>query len=320
VIAKKTKQDVKVELVGGLGNQLFGLFFALAVSTKLNCSFALDKTLIGLGSNSSRKLELEEFQFSFKKIKFIESKLARVPFLRRSLYGRRVFAKMALMKNAFDVEKSKQKLHFKSRYRGYFQDWVYADYISQNSADFSFTVKEISDPLKKQLEALSKEDPVLVHVRLGDYLKFSDVYQILPEQYYLNAIKFLNESKIDRPVWLIIEDISEVKSLYPNLVSMASRCLDKKSELLDYEIFYLMANSKQLVASNSTFSLWAAWFISNKHGEVVVPSEFLVSGVQSKLIDSRWNQIDLNNYKILKKTGLDEIRRMNKLRFDELFV
>jgi hypothetical protein len=101
---------------------------------------------------------------------------------------------------------------------------------------------------------------------------------------------------------------------------MASRCLDKKSELLDYEIFYLMANSKQLVASNTTFSLWAAGFVSNKHGEVVVPSEFLVSGVQSKLIDNRWNQIDLNNYKIIRKTDLDEIRRINKLRFDELFV
>jgi hypothetical protein len=320
MIDKHTKQDIKVELVGGLGNQLFGLFFAVAVSEKFKCNFVLDKTLISLGSNSSRKLELEKFQFLDKKIDFTESKVSKIPCLPRTRFGRRIIARLALMKNAFDFEKSEVKLEFESRYRGYFQDWLFADSIESNLLKNNFTIDKLSIILKNHLQDLSNENPILVHVRLGDYLKFSNVYQLLPEQYYLNAIKFLNEAKPHRPVWLITENSSEVKSMYPNLASLVSRWLDQGSELQDYEVFYLMANCEHLVASNSTFSLWAAWFTANRHGEVVVPSEFLVSGVQSKLIDSRWNQIDLTNYKIIKKTDLNEIRRRNKLRFDELFV
>ena len=320
MIDKNTKQDIKVELVGGLGNQLFGLFFALAVSEKFKCDFVLDKTLISLGSNSSRNLELEKFAISSKRIKFTESKLAKIPFLRRTRFGRRLIAKTVLMNSAFDFEKSQKKLTSKSRYRGYFQDWLFADCIEPNLLNYSLTVKDLSNSLQKHLKDLANENPILVHVRLGDYLKFSSVYQPLPEKYYLSAIAFLNETEPLRPVWLIIEDLSEVKSLYPNLVSLASRCLDKSSDLEDYETFYLMATCERLVASNSTFTLWAAWYIANKHGEAVVPSEFLVSGVKSKLIDSRWHQIDLDNFKVNRKTDINEIRRRNKLRFDEMFV
>jgi hypothetical protein len=49
---------VVVQLRGGLGNQLFGLFAGLKLAETHECRLVLDGRLIKFGSNKSRKLEI----------------------------------------------------------------------------------------------------------------------------------------------------------------------------------------------------------------------------------------------------------------------
>ena len=53
-----SKGHITVKLLGGLGNQLFGLVFGLAVANKLQSKLVADCSLISMGNNNSRKLEI----------------------------------------------------------------------------------------------------------------------------------------------------------------------------------------------------------------------------------------------------------------------
>lgn len=319
---KKTKDYVIVDLVGGLGNQLFGLVFGSALSEKLCCNLVLDKSLIHFGSNHDRKLEIQKFNFGLKNFKIKQSNLVRIfTFAKleilKKISGRIIMAKRKSIK---EENLGVRKIEINKRFSGYFQDWMYADYLLQENSNFFPTLSKDTLTGSDLLEEFSVAKPVLVHIRLGDYLKFSDVYEVLSEQYYLSAIEKIIENEKTKEIWLVIEDLEQVTNFYPNLIKVASKIIDKKIGLKDHEVFYLMTQSTYLIASNSTFSLWAAWFVLNNEGKVIVPSVFKVSGTPSKLIDARWDSIDIYDFTFKPKREIELLRAENLVRFNNLFL
>lgn len=317
---KKNANFVSVDLLGGLGNQLFGLAFGSAISEKLNCNLILDKSLIHLGSNHHRKLEIQNFDFGLKIFEIEQTKLAKISALINNPIAKKILGKiiMSNRKNIKEENLISNKIKVNQKYSGYFQEWMYADYLFLKNYKFyprlrSNIIKDSS--IFREFISLN---PILIHIRLGDYLDFSNIYQILPEEYYLSALNNLTSYDGQRPVWLVVEDIDQVRRRYPNLVNLATKFVDKNQGLNDNEVFYLMARSNCLIASNSTFSLWASWFVLNNGGDVIVPSVFTVSGSPSKLIDQRWDSIDIYDFTFVPKRGLDIIRKENLARFNDL--
>jgi hypothetical protein len=317
---KKNANFVSVDLLGGLGNQLFGLAFGSAISEKLNCNLILDKSLIHLGSNHHRKLEIQNFDFGLKIFEIEQTKLAKISALINNRIAKKILGKI-IMSNRKSIKEENlisNKIKVNQKYSGYFQEWMYADYLFLKNYKFyprlrSNIIKDSS--IFREFISLN---PILIHIRLGDYLDFSNIYQILPEEYYLTALNNLTSYDGQRPVWLVVEDIDQVRRRYPNLVNLATKFVDKNQGLNDNEVFYLMARSNCLIASNSTFSLWASWFVLNNGGDVIVPSVFTVSGSPSKLIDQRWDSIDIYDFTFVPKRGLDIIRKENLARFNDL--
>lgn len=319
---KKTKHYVIVDLVGGLGNQLFGLAFGSALSEKLCCNLILDKSLIHFGSNHDRKLEIQKFNFSLKNFKIKQSILVKIFTFAKIKILKKISGKIIIAKRKSIKEENLRirRLEINKRYSGYFQDWMYADYLFQENSNFFPTLLKNTLIDSNLFKEFSVVKPVLVHIRLGDYLKFSDVYEVLSERYYLSAIEKLIEHEKTKEIWLVIEDLEQVTNYYPNLIKISSKIIDKNIGLKDHEVFYLMAQSTYLIASNSTFSLWAAWFVLNNKGNVIAPSVFKVSGIPSKLIDQRWNSIDIYDFTFKPKTDLELIRAENLVRFNNLFL
>jgi hypothetical protein len=317
---KKKANFVSVDLVGGLGNQLFGLAFGSAISEKLNCNLRLDKSLIHFGSNHHRKLEIQNFDFGLKVFEIEQSKLAKISALTNNRIVKKIIGKI-IMRNRKSINEKNlitSKLEVNKKYSGYFQEWMYADYLFLKNYKFYPRLRSSNIKNSSIFREFISLNPILIHIRLGDYLDFSNIYEILPEQYYLSALNNLNSYNAPRPVWLVVEDIEHVRERYPNLVNLATKFIDKNQGLEDNEVFYLMAKSNCLIAGNSTFSLWASWFVLNNGGDVIVPSVFKVSGSPSKLIDQRWDSIDINDFKFIPKRGLDMIRKENLARFDDL--
>ena len=317
-----TSNKIFVDLVGGLGNQLFGLVFGLALSNKTKAELILDTSFIRFGSNNSRKLEVEQFIFLNKSMKYSSSKFSNLPILKNNKFGKKIIQKTiyatrrTIKESAFHNHLN--NYHYK-HFSGYFQSWTYADYLIQTESSFSIEIKKMENNLYFFEKEIILRQPIFVHLRLGDYLFHKDYFSILPENYYLKAIEIMMDNNPSSPIWLIVENIEELKRTYPKLFKLSDKIIHQESFIKDHEIFYLMCKSKFLIASNSTFSLWPAWFVLNSGGKVIVPSEFKVNGQNSELIDGRWDSINIRDFTFKNKIDLNQVRLINYNNFINLF-
>jgi hypothetical protein len=308
----------KVKVIGGIGNQLFVLVFGLAISNKLDTKLIVDDSIIHLGSNKSRKMEIANLIFNGFNIEYRRSKLKEllVWHFKFITFLNKIFWKFSKLNRNLIFEDSLSKLQFRftkgKSFSGYFQDWFYADYIHESNSSFSF---DLVDPSINYIDLLNKakqSKPIFVHVRLGDYLNFPEIYTILPEYYFLDSLNFLN-SNGNSEIWLFTENFNQAKKYYPELVKKADKVIDKGGGLSDLESFKLLSTATKLVASNSTFSMWAAWFINKNGFSAVVPIGFGTKDPGYQLADERWDRYDLETRVIIPGSKLSS-RYLEKKR------
>ena len=316
------KKLVTVRIVGGLGNQLFILFFGLAVSSVLGGKLLIDDKLMIFGSNSDRKIEILNLKFRRIQFQFKKSYFQPRTLIKRSLIVRRVlwyiFHSQGYLVNEKMVTDANFKFKSGQTFSGYYQDWFYADYIYKVKGNLFVEALKPSESYKKLRLELKDDRPICVHVRLGDYLNFPEIYSILPEHYYLNAIKYLNSSN-KLPIWIFIETKRELATHYPNLLALTDKVIDRDVEVSDSESFALLQESQFIVTSNSTYSLWAAWFAEKKGANVVVPLQMGVKGGQDGLTSARWDRYDLIRKEIIPKSNQEDNYILKKREFESKF-
>jgi hypothetical protein len=288
-----------VHLLGGLGNQLFGLHFGASVSFRLKNGLQLSDSMIPLGSNKSRTLQVSNFKLNDLDISYrrnngkIFNNLKHFSLVRkfRWIFFNRIQKPV--------TEKETQHINFKfkpgQKFIGYFQDWFYADFLYENG--FKIQSKITSEYTSELINLLGNNEIICVHVRLGDYLEFPNIFKILPEDYFIESINFISKGR-NFKIWIFVEDQIQAAKYYPKLIFQADKVFDRTAKISDIESFAILAESKYLIASNSTFSLWAAWLVNKNNGTVVVPKQLCIQGVPDALADSRWHRCDLSSMEI----------------------
>jgi hypothetical protein len=318
----KKKDSVTVRVIGGLGNQLFTLFFGLAVSTALKSKLLVDSKLIVFGSNSDRKIEIKNLKFGEMKFYIKQNIFQPRLLIKQSPIIRRIFWHINNFQINLVTEKMVQNSNFKFRsgqtFSGYYQDWFYADFIYEINGKLLVEVVNPSSSYEKLRAELKRIQPICIHVRLGDYLNFPEIYSILPEPYYLNAMSHLNPSK-KLPIWVFIESKVELAKHYPNLFAITDKVVDRNTGVSDSESFALLQESHSIVASNSTYSLWAAWFAEKNRANVVVPLQLGVNGGPDHLASARWDRYDLIRKEIILKSNHDANYILKKRDFKSKF-
>jgi hypothetical protein len=316
------KEFITVRIVGGLGNQLFTLFFGLAVSTALGSKLLIDDKLVAFGSNSDRKIEILNLKFGKMQFQFTRSYFQPRALIKRNLIIRRIFWHLFNSQRYLVSEKMVANTNFKFKLRqtflGYYQDWFYADYIYKTNGNLFIEVLNPTASYQKLRLELKNNQPICIHVRLGDYLDFPEIYSILPEHYYLDAIKYLNSSS-ELPIWVFIESKNELITHYPNLFALTDKVIDRGAEVSDSESFALLQESQSIVTSNSTYSLWAAWFAEKNGANVVVPLQMGVKGGQDDLTSARWDRYDLIRKEIIPKSNQEDNYVLKKREFESKF-
>lgn len=299
-----------MKVVGGLGNQIFGYVFGLAVAKKLNSKLIVDDALIYFGSNKSRVLEINKLVASDYNLEFKQRKIN--VFFKKfdNRIMQKVFWKVASSNTFHENKINNREFRFKpnQKFYGYFQTWFYADTLASNGFDFKFSSKNLSHEYNEFLECSNFLNDIFIHVRLGDYLDLQDTYKIVPETYFLEAIAAIKTNRDVGRIILIAEDRNEVAICYPNLYEICDLIIDKLSGLSDLECFILLSSSNCIVASNSTYSMWAAWISKNRNGLAVVPEAHYFQPESQKLVDDRWDKVDKNTGKIA----------LGSLRIDDL--
>jgi len=310
------KNYIKIKVIGGIGNQLFVLAFGLAVSARLKSKLIVDDSLIHFGSNKSRRMEITNLIFDGFKIEFKSSRLSKLLIQKsNTLLNKIVWNFFQLNKRITDEDtQSKSQFRFAEgqTFSGYFQDWFYADFINEHNSNFNFKLKNPSSIYNDLVKASDQSKPIFVHVRIGDYLHFPNIYSILPEHYFLDSLKHLGLADNDE-IWLFTEDFVQSKNFYPELFNRADKIIDNKSGLSDLESFSLLCQGTKLIASNSTFSMWAAWFVNKNGLSAVVPLQLGIKSGRSTLIDERWDRYDLEK-RIIISGSKSNTRYLEKKR------
>lgn len=232
-----------LKTTGGLGNQLFMIFNIIALSKKYDIKYIIDYDRIYkyeyLKKNNVLRKSSNEYKL-FKKIKFTPM-------------PNRYFIKMNEKNYKFNMIKLKSRNNYEilGYYQSYKYFWDYKDQIKEQlNIDYNLInkIKDIYSKYNKKILA--------IHVRLGDYNKFKNIYGKISLNYYKLALSNFNLD--DYQIILFSDDQETAKNfLKPlNLNMISADSIFTKDE----KQFYMLMIADVNICANSTFSLMSCYF------------------------------------------------------------
>lgn len=266
-MSRKTKQRVEIELVGGLGNQLFGYFAGAYYAQKFNKNLIIDLTQVSLGlTNHGSELTSFKLSKTHELIRFKPGSIAKL--------NKRFFDKLSIKFKFINyfrykllgVYQSKEvgfdsfleKQSEISRIQGYYQTWKYVNNLQELGADISLEVLNPSNWFLKLQNEIKEVEPIAIHVRRGDYKNPNSPVGLLSRNYYKDAIELVNSEYENSNFWIFSDDIEDSQKLLDGLIPKNSNWVNPPSGSDPAESLVLMSLSKVIIIANSSFSWWAA--------------------------------------------------------------
>ena len=248
-INKKKDMDsgIGIDLYGGIGNMLFQLATAYALSKRNNSKMYI--------------MYIHENIHGSNKLEWITNKIQKTTRnLKNHYYETGPYS-------CTNIHVNSTNLH------GYFQcEKYFIDYRSDILTLFKEPIY-----LNNVLESYDYSNVIAIHVRLGDYLYpgISDVLFIDLTEYYKSAIQYIY-AHVDTPKFIIVceDTIENIIKVYPFLESFNTlqRNIGTKSDEFD---LYYMSRCKGVVCANSTYSWWAGWLNQTNDKIITIPNKWI---------------------------------------------
>lgn len=280
---------IYVEIMGGLGNQLFQIFTGISYSIDNKTAFKIKFNKADLISPvdgiSKRPTYWDNFLSSVRDFTYTERLMLHV-FREREAFK---YNKIPSVAEDFILF-------------GYYQSYLYFD----NNKDTIIRLLQIDknrELVKNEFPVFfTNKKPISMHFRIGDYAKASQVHPILHIEYYKEALKSLSEKNpnlsrdyfilyffenIDKDV--VYEKIKLLQQEYPGI---EFRPCNENIE--DWKQMILMSNCSHNILANSTFSWWGAYLNNNPDKVVIYPNKWINTHSEFKdLFPENWNKIIL---------------------------
>lgn len=252
---------IYLELMGGLGNQLFQIFCVIAYSFENNIDFKIIKTkrdLISPVDNKSlRPTYFDNFLINLSKFTCINTNLI-------------TYNELSFTYNKIPVFNKDFKI------KGYFQSPKYFENNYKDIIELIGLDKQ-KEAIKEKYNTYFNNKVISLHFRIGDLKNNKGHGPVLNTQYYRNALKiilkkdntcdtilYFNEEQDNNTVENIIKDI---KKSYSQL-----NFIQCSYHIPDWEQVLLMSCCQHNIIANSTFSWWGAYFNPNPEKIVCYPS------------------------------------------------
>lgn len=241
---------ITIELMGGLGNQLFQIFALISYSMQNKSSFYIEDKPIAIGS---------------RKVQYWDNILSNIGRFRKPLRN----STYAIKEKGFHytpLTNMKDK-NDDVKMVGYFQSYKY---FHNNYTDILKYMK-LDDKRKDYNNIYDFQYTISLHFRVGDYKNLTEHHPLMPAQYYINALQYIITST-DRSNWQILyfcededieyvnEQINIIKESLPDL-----SFIKIESEYKDWEQMIIMSLCKHNIIANSSFSWWGAYFNNDEH-------------------------------------------------------
>ena len=283
-------------LSGGAGNQLFGIYAGLLFQAAIGTQVIFNYRPCGGYSSSSSILETLKFDPVLKTSPFLANDLS---IFRKTNYQLRTLINpYNLILNRFSSNYISPELSHdfnllktknKKNIFGYFQ----SSYYYESMKKLGYGHPKLVNPSKwynTYLIKIKEESPIIMHVRRGDYLKYSNIYQYLESDYYTKAIYSLPNNLKENPIWIFSDDQQQANDLIKHLPNRNYFVIDQNSQKA-IEVLFLMSNGVSHITANSTFSWWSATLsISSTH--IVAPKAwFKDRPTPADLLPKKWELI-----------------------------
>ena len=258
---------IYIEIVGGLGNQLFQIFTGIAYSLEYKIPFKINATKFDnvspLDNISKRPTYWSNFLADLYKFTYQEQ-LAIPTYIEKTHFR---FKKIPIINQDF-------KLH------GYYQSYKYFDQQFANICrliNLENQKAQIYESNKSLFNGVKK--PISMHFRIGDYVKNQAMHPILNNDYYINCLNYLKSkvSDLEENYYLLIfgeicdnkKILDAIKKIKENSYIEIVIC---DYDIPDHEQLLLMSLTSHNIIANSTFSWWGAHFNNNVNKIVCYPS------------------------------------------------
>ncbi len=263
------KRQVDVELMGGIGNQLFQYFAAASLASKFNCEFRLVKSNRSQHRTIHVNSAIEDLVLTPQEGITNVSYFEKHPMLTRILYfsalRSKIVAKVATV-FGFYVDSQYWNVRAKSRkiyLKGYFQRINNFDELPFFLSDM--TLRKPSNWFNEIVGELENSDSVGIHLRLGDYVNLDESYGRLDYDYYSHALSLLPQNY--GKIMIFSDDIELAKVYFASISGFDFEYVEPPEDSSAAESLLLMSKCKHLIIANSTFSYWAA--LLGKRGNTV---------------------------------------------------
>ncbi len=282
-----------VNLEGGVGNQLFQYAAGLYVSKKINSNLVLNISRITGNRHSGYCIT----DFELPGVTYIDSTSNEPRFDNRALRLIRYFQNTGnpRLKILFEDGlgfKSKLKSIKKNRgISGYFQTCEYLNDLEEGSLSLrNLRLIQPSSLYSSLLDRSRNIQPIMMHVRRGDYLAHRESIGILSMNYYKEALSSLSYKYHNREIWVFSDEFTRVKSEFREFTTFSQlRFMEETSMMSSVEILRLMSSGSAILTANSTLSWWAG-YLSRPETEVVVPNPwFRQPTTKNDLLVPTWN-------------------------------
>jgi len=310
------KRLVHVQLIGGLGNQLFQYAAALSRdpaklvfetnlgSPRLNLELIPDIFDFEL-SQPHTVLKKRKFRKFFSRFTWYLIRFGMAPEnFKTNFLGKKLISKVGstliswLIRRPTSLVLASDNGYFEmpslktNEYLlGFFQSYIWASICHIRPKLRQMNLKTRSDELKNFLNSQPKSNIVAIHVRLGDY-RNEPGFGILQPSYYANALQRLNADESNLKYWLFSNEPDEAINfipkeyradlvVVPNFAGSAAETLEA------------MRNANSYILANSSLSWWGAFLSYQDDPVVITPQPWFQNNPEpSALIPQEWIRLN----------------------------
>lgn len=292
---------IVVNIIGGLGNQLFQYALGRRLAQLNNTTLKLDitgfSTFYKLHKYSLSHFNVEENFATPDEVKkyrnFFSQAFVKVNRIAGNNFGAYYQQKyIKEQNNLFD--QNILKAPSDTFMQGFWQTEKYFKEIAGTIRnEFTFKTPP-SDANRKLADEILQNNAVSIHVRRTDYITDSasnQAHGTCDLNYYRNAINYIAKH-IEAPHFYIFSD--DMPWVKENLkFGFATTFIDFNNANTNYEDLRLMSLCKHNIIANSTFSWWGAWLNNYDKKIVIVPEKWFNDKNRSSvdLIPEDWNKL-----------------------------
>lgn len=285
-----------MQIVGGLGNQMFQ--YALGKRLALDKNVPLKLDLSWYEEHPERPYRLNQFKIHASQASHQEiidlTRLQTTDIYSRiyRFYQRRLpyYYRNVIIEEKTGYDSNILQVPINAYLSGYWQNPRYFETIQSVLMEEFEPIENVEEtPICHLLDKMKNSNSISLHIRRGDYVKDErnlSFHGTCSISYYERAVAYLLEHFENLRVYVFSDEIEWAKQ---NLeLSCPTEFISGQYSIPDYIEMQLMKACTHHIVANSSFSWWAAWLCKNTDKVVIAPQKWFTGIDLEDIVCSEW--------------------------------